>query len=339
MTIKEKVKKNLFFFQQSHDNTLTHACRLILIKVNAAQQATCCNKKQNAPHNSNWRLSSQLIQYSPRSQVCISRLSHNKPCDWANENEGEEIAAREEKKLKIQLLRRELPGARMLLPTYIFYILKLLRYKRESNIFGVLSLLVGSRKWRKERTVSLKNYMIERASDALLRSMSRSRTCARRRSWWARRAGHHTHGMAQLSQRIVCRILNEKMMSKEYLINEAHQLDHQTTILNKLDCVRIRCREEEEAERETHNKKKSKPSSIHIQIGWAHQPPPLHTSLFNNYLYVVQSSAETNNKNIKLIRPCPSCSRVATIWLLMMMAQEIIVIILFRKDEKTIAET
>lgn len=44
-------------------------------------------------------------------------------------------------------------------------------------------------------------------------------------------------------------------MSKEYLINEAHQLDHQTTILNKLDCVRIRCREEEEAERETHKKK------------------------------------------------------------------------------------
>lgn len=141
---------------------------------------------------------------------------------------------------------------------------------------------------------------------------------------------HHTHGMAQLSQRIVCRISNEEMMSKEYLINEAHQLDHQTTILNKLDCVRIRCREEEEAERETH-KKKSKPSSIHIQIGWAHQPLPLHTSLFNNYLYLVQSSAETNNKNIKLIRPCPSCSRDATIWLLMMMAQEIIVIILFRK--------
>lgn len=223
----------------------------------------------------------------------------------------------------------------MRLPTYIFYILKLLRYKRESNIFGVLSLLVGSRKWRKERSVSLKNYMIERAFDALLRFMSRRvGWCARRRSWWACGALATTHMAWHSSQRIVCRISNEKTMSKEYLINEAHQLDHQTTNLNKLDCVRIRCRERKKRLNVKHTKKKSKPSSIHIQIGWAHQPPPLHTSLFNNYLYLVQSSAETNNKNIKLIRPCPSCSQDATIWLLMMMAQEIIVIILFRKEKK-----
>lgn len=67
-----------------------------------------------------------------------------------------------------------------------------------------------------------------------------------------RRRGETPKSSEQSSPRLDAykpRIGNEEMMSKEYLINEAHQLDHQTTILNKLD-VRIGCEEEEEKHQE-----------------------------------------------------------------------------------------
>lgn len=195
-------------------------------ECNCCRQWSTSSNKINAPHNSNWRLASDLAHSISTSYACealIRSLMKMEMKTWW--------------KINIQLL-----GANPIwLPTYI-HKLKLLCNKID---FLSVEFIDRFAKIDLRRATSLNCKNLWRSHHASTQDFSELSRFEKLKKLEKHRRVEQQQQKSNWKR---------EMMSKEYLINEAHQLDHQTTILNKLDT-------------HTRGRRSGKSLWIHIQIG------------------------------------------------------------------------